>query len=701
METKDQLIELNVSGMHCNNCAISVHKLLEKKGVNDIYVDFANDEVKFRTESEELVPQLIKDIEGLGYKVSSVENAGQEKFFEKIENKFLFCLIFTIPLFLHMLLPFHWLHRPLVQLALCLPVFIMGCAYFGKSAFNSIRNGVPNMDVLIFTGSTAAFIYSLIGTIKGLGDDYLFYETTATIITLVLLGNVFEKRSVTQTTSAVRDLLKFQQTSAKRLINGEIEEIPSSEIRNGDTLVVNTGDKIPADGEIIWGEAAVNEAMLTGESMPVEKGKYDKAIGGTLVEKGSIKMLVTKTGKHTVLSQIIDLMKRAQAAKPPIQKLGDRVASIFVPVVVGIAILTFLLAYFIFDVSFQKAMLNGIAVLVISCPCAMGLATPTAVMVGLGRAARNGLLIKGGDTIEKIASIKQLVFDKTGTLTTGKFSLKRLDLSGIEEPEAISAIAAIESYSSHPVAVSLVEQLKERVAHRLIMTSVEEQKGIGMKATDASGNVYLIGSKNILEPDEITDEHNIFLKKNGTVVARLALEDEIKPGAKELIGNLKNLGIMPVLLSGDQEKRCRQIADETGIEEVYAEKLPHEKLEIIAELKKKGETAMMGDGINDAPALTSSDVGISMSDASHVAIQSAEVVLLKTDLRAVEQLLKIGNHTLLTIKQNLFWAFFYNLVAIPVAALGFLNPMVGALAMAFSDVIVIGNSIRLKTKKLD
>lgn len=696
----DELIELQVSGMHCNNCALSVHKMLEKRGLQEIYVDFANDEVKFKTSDRSLTPAIIKDIEGLGYKVSEDSIPVEEKYYDKIENRFYFSLIFTIPLFSHMFLPFHWLHNPYVQLALCTPVFILGCIHFGKSAYNSLRNGVPNMDVLIFIGSSAAFIYSLYGTIQNLGPDYLFYETAATIISLVLLGNVLEKRSVSQTTSAVRDLMKFQEVKANRLIDGNITEIHSSEIMPGDTLVVNSGDKIPVDGEIIWGEASVNEAMLTGESLPVEKSKYDQAIGGTLIEKGSIHILVTKTGKHTILAQIIELMKKAQAAKPPIQKLGDKVAAIFVPVVVGIAILTFVLAYFAFDVNFQKSMLNAIAVLVISCPCAMGLATPTAVMVGLGRAAKNGILIKGGNTIEEIAKLKYMVFDKTGTLTTGNFRIKDLDCINTREEEVVSIISAIEAYSNHPIAKSLVAELAERSPGKMIFSKVTEEKGLGMNAADADGNTYQFGSKHLLDQHEEATDFSLFLKKNGILIARIAIEDAIKPEASKLIQTLKQLDIIPVLLSGDLKKTCEDIASILGIEDVYAETLPHQKLEIIEKFKKRGKTAMVGDGINDAPALTSSDVGISMSDSSHIAIQSAEVVLLKSDLGAIDNMLRIGKHTLLTIKQNLFWAFFYNVIAIPVAALGFLNPMVGALTMAFSDVIVIGNSIRLKTKSL-
>lgn len=697
---QEKLIELNVTGMHCSNCALSIHNLLEKKGLKDVYVDFANSEVKFRSPDNTLLPGLIKDIEGLGYKVQASDDFMPESIFEKVENKFLFCLIFTLPLFLHMFLPFHVLHDPDIQLILCLPVFILGCVHFGKSALNSVINGIPNMDVLIFIGSSAAFIYSFIGTLYNLGTDFLFYETAATIITLVLLGNVIEKRSVTQTTSAVRDLLKFQENNATRILNGEKEQIKSSEIQIGNTLLVNTGDKVPTDGEIIWGEASINESMITGESIPVEKTKYDQVIGGTIIEKGSIHILATRVGKNTVLSQIIDLMKRAQAAKPTIQKLGDRVAAIFVPVVLGISLLTFMLAYFVFDIALQKALMNAIAVLVISCPCAMGLATPTAVMVGLGRAAKNGILIKGGNTIEEIAGIKFMVFDKTGTLTTGKFRIKQLVATDVDESEAASIISGIEEYSSHPIAESLVSELKSRFTKKIIFKKVKEEKGIGMNAIDAENNNYQLGSKKILENSTESADFNLYLTKNQKLIASLSIEDEIKADAKLLIDTLKEHNVIPILLSGDLKRKCEDLAYKLGITEIYAEKLPQEKLDIIEKIKKLGKTSMVGDGINDAPALSTSDVGVSMSSASQIAIQSSEVVLLNSDLKSIDMMLRIGKHTLLTIKQNLFWAFFYNVVAIPVAAFGFLSPMIGALTMAFSDVIVIGNSIRLKRKSI-
>jgi Cu+-exporting ATPase len=694
----EQLIELNVTGMHCNNCAISIHNLLAKKGLQNILVDFAGEEVKFSTDNEAAIPDIIKGIEQLGYKVVDDPALHPPKFYEKVENKFFFCLIFTVPLLLHMVLPWHFLQLPIVQLLLCIPVFLVGCLHFGKSAFSSVKNGVPNMDVLIFVGSSAAFIYSLVGTLQNLGPQYQFYETCATIITLVLLGNVFEKRSVTQTTSAVKDLVKFQQVSANRVIKDTIEVISARDVLPGDILLVNQGDKVPVDGDVLSGSALVDESMLTGESLPVEKEKYSKVIGGTIVQYGNIRVMATKVGSNTILAQIIDLMKKAQAAKPPVQKLGDKVASIFVPAVIFIALLTFTITYFAAHSGTQTALMNAIAVLVISCPCAMGLATPTAVMVGLGRAAKNGILIKGGDTIEAVANTRYVVFDKTGTLTTGKFSINEIKAEAGNEIENIRGIIlAIEERSNHPIARSLVAGLKTLPQQKVILRTAKEEKGLGMRAEDVDGNNYFLGTAKA----ENENHFNLSLYKNQALLAQVAIDDEIKPDAAELIAQLKKLGIIPVLLSGDKQNRCLKVAAAIGITEMHSEKLPDEKLAVIDIYKQKGKTIMIGDGINDAPALTQADVGVSMNDASQIAIQSARVILLNTDLHSVVKFLQISKHTLITIKQNLFWAFAYNVVAIPIAALGFLNPMIGAFAMAFSDVVVIGNSLRLKAKRLD
>jgi Cu+-exporting ATPase len=698
MKESNGQTELNVTGMHCTNCAISIHKYLENKGAKNIYVDFASDEVKFSDIPLDQIPQVVKGIESLGYQVGK-DKESKSTFWSSIELKFLVCLLFTIPLWSHMFIHVPLLHDPYVQLALCSPVYIIGLFYFGLSAFRSLWNKMPNMDVLIFMGSTAAFIYSVIGTYSKLGHDYQFYETCATIITLVFLGNVLEKRAVTKTTSALKDLIKYQDVKAIKIDEDQEIEITAKELKAGDVLKVNAGNQIPVDGDILEGHGWVDESMITGESLPIEKNKYDAVIGGTLLTDGNIRMIATKIGSKSVLYQIIQLIKDAQGKKPPIQKFGDKVAAYFVPIVITISFFTFFITYFIAQLPLQQSLMNAIATLVVSCPCAMGLATPTAVMVGLGRAAKQGILIKGGSTIEELSELKQFVFDKTGTLTTGDFNIKAIQTFGIEQSQVESIIAQLESYSNHPIARSIRKQLQEVKSYRIIFKEVNEIRGQGIFAVDTNGNSYSICNAKIGKKD-YSDRYDLTLTINEVVIAGIVLEDQIKPYAKELIQYLKDKNIRPILLSGDRQSKCERTAQRLGIADVYWEKSPEEKLSILSQIKKNGPTAMVGDGINDAPALTAADVGISLGDSTHIAIQSAKVVLLNNDLKSIEKLLKMGQHTLLTIKQNLFWAFAYNIVAIPLAAAGFLGPMLAALSMAFSDLIVIGNSIRLRFKKI-
>lgn len=704
-----QNVTLNIEGMSCTNCASGIEKFLEKEGLKDIHVNFATTEATFTIDPDKKkVENIIKGIDSLGYKAHLHEHGHTHTPGESsaVEKKFYFCLLFTIPLFLHMVLPFGILHHPLFQLVLSIPVILVGVRHFGKSAWSSLKMGIPNMDVLISIGSGAAFIYSLIGTIQYYGTPevhtYLFYETAATIITLVLLGNVLEHRSVKQTTTAIEELSKIQVTKAKKILTSDaIVEVGFEDIKVGDILLINTGDKVPVDGEIIWGEATVDESMISGESLPVDKTVKDKVIGGTIVVNGSIKMIAQLVGKDTLLSRIIELVKNAQQSKPAIQRIGDKVSAIFVPVVVGIALATFLLSYFVFDISMQASLMHSIAVLVISCPCAMGLATPTAVIVGIGRAAKNGILIKGGKTLEDFASIKNIVFDKTGTLTTGNFKIKNIRYYHETEEYVKGLIYKLESHSTHPIAVSLTDSLKESAAgSSIVFTSVQEEKGLGIKARDEK-NTYQIGSFATAKHLTEDDTHTVYLQKNNVLIATLDIEDEIRKNAKETLALLKKQGLNLILLSGDTHKKCKEIALHLGIDTVYSEQLPQDKLEIINRLVAQSPTAMVGDGINDAPSLESATVGISLSNATQVAIQSAQVILLKgDDLSFLTYAYQISKHTLTTIKQNLFWAFFYNVVAIPIAAIGLLNPMVAALAMAFSDVVVVGNSLRLKVKRI-
>jgi P-type Cu+ transporter len=699
-------ILLNIEGMDCANCAIGITKRLESRGLNNVNVNFATGEATFNIADKSALPQVISDIQKLGYKVID-KPQDHNKTLSTIEKRFYFSLVFTIPLFLHMVLPFTFLHNPFVQLILCLPVFFTGIFHFGRSALSSLRSGVPNMDVLIAVGSSAAFLYSLIGTLKYYGTplvhDYLFYETSATIITLVLLGNVLEHRSVRQTTSAIRDLSLLQVTKARKVLNidgkEQIIELNFDEVKPGDELLVNNGDKIPVDGIVLSGNASVDESMISGESIPLEKNTGSKVIGGTILIDGNFRMKAEKVGKETVLSKIIEMVKAAQNTKPSVQKLGDRVSAVFVPVVIGISVLTFLLSYFLFSVSLRDSLMHSIAVLVISCPCAMGLATPTAVMVGIGRAAKKGILIKGGSTLEELAGIKTIVFDKTGTLTTGNFKIKKIHSINGNEKALRSVIYNLEKNSSHPIAKSLVAELSTE-AEEITFSGIRETKGMGIEGIDSSNNHYMLGSYSIASKFTDDDSHQVYLIKNGQLEGWLDLEDEIKIGAAESIKKLSDSGIKTVLLSGDSLEKTGEVSAKLGIKENTGRMFPEEKLKRIEALSLNHKTAMVGDGINDAPALAKATVGISLSNATQIAVQSAQVILLNGDISKVYEAYQISRHTLITIRQNLFWAFFYNVVAIPIAASGFLNPMVAAFAMAFSDVIVIGNSIRLRTKKL-
>jgi len=708
-------ITLKVEGMTCTHCAATVAKSIERAGGADVDVNFATGEANFIVLDAASIEGIKEEIGKHGYKTEDSHylhkgDDDSQEGMSRLEKRFYFTLFFTIPLFSHMFLPsVEVLQNPVVQLILCLPVLFVGLIHFGKSAFNALKNGNFHMDVLIFTGFNAAFAYSLAGTIMYWGTaevhNFLFYETCATIITLVLMGNVLEHVSVRQTTSAISELSEIRAKKARKVVEeSEAEttvEIDYEQIKAGDVLLVNTGDKIPVDGKIIWGEATVDESMITGESIPIDKMLQEELIGGTILIKGSIRMKATGVGEETILSKIIELVKRAQQNKPDIQKLGDKVSAIFVPSVLLISAATFLVSYFGFHIPLEKAIMSAIAVLVISCPCAMGLATPTAVIAGIGRAAKKGILIKGGGTLEEFAKIQTIVFDKTGTLTTGKFKIEAIaPMDGYRKEEIMNLLLSLEQHSSHPIARSIFEELKN-VATTIPLTEATEEKGVGIIGKLESGDEVRLGSANILRGQKPEGAHSLYMTMNDQLIATIDIGDEIKENAKQMVQSMKNMGIKTILLSGDTAANCKTVADELGIEEIYSGQLPDQKLQKITELSAQGFTAMVGDGINDAPALSQASVGISLGNATQVAIESAQVVLLKSrDLTVINHALQISKHTYLTIKQNLFWAFAYNVVAIPIAAMGMLNPMVGALAMAFSDVIVIGNSIRLKTKQI-
>ena len=698
MKKIGEKIVLHVEGMTCNNCANGIKNHLEKNLIENVNVNFSLSEVSCNEDVTSNKKHIISLIEDIGYQVKNKNT--KEKKFSKVEVLFFISLLFTIPLFSHMFLDHNnILYNPFLQLGLCLPVYFIGLIYFGKSSFNSLKTGVPNMDVLIFMGSSAAFFYSIYGWWLFYGTNevhnYMFFETSATIITLVLLGNVLEHRSVKQTTTALKDLYKIKNTLAKKIYDDKIVDVKFEDIILDDILIVNSGDIIPTDGTIIWGDCSIDESMITGESLPVVKKTNSMVIGGTTLVSGSIKIKASKVGNNTILSQIIELVKNAQKDQPEIQKLGDKVSAIFVPIVICISILTFFISHYVFDIAFIDAFLRSIAVLVISCPCAMGLATPTAIMVGIGRAAKNGILIKGGNTLEKMASIKNIAFDKTGTITSGNFKILNLNVIEGNEDEIKHIIYNIEKHSSHPIANSLVSELKD-YSNELRIKNIDEKNGLGISA-QINNDIYFIG-KEIAENQK--RKFDVYIKKNNNIIATINLQDEIKDGTKEIINQLKK-EYNTTLVSGDRKEKCDEINRSLIFDNVFSNQSPEDKLKIIENLNKENNTLMVGDGINDAPALSKATLGLSLGHASQIAIQSSEIILLnKENLKQLPKALKISKHTLLTIKQNLFWAFSYNIIAIPIACLGYLNPMWAALFMAFSDVVVIGNSIRLKFKRI-
>jgi Cu+-exporting ATPase len=698
-----QHIELNVKGMTCTNCALGIEKYLQKEGLTGVNVDFSHEEVNFDLPDHRSLPPILKGIERLGFEVVKEENlAAASQGLSKVERYFYLSLIGTVPLLAHMFLSWHWLHNPWVQLAFATPVFLIGLWHFGRSGWSSLKTGVPNMDVLITVGTVAAYGYSLYGTVLHLGPDFLFYETAASIISLVLLGNVMEHRAVQQTTSAVKDLTRLRPQRATRIHLADQQEVlqsvPVSQVAQGDHLQVNSGDRIPVDGRIEAGQGEVDESMLTGESLPVSRQAGDEVVGGSLLVSGSLRMQATRVGKEGTLAQIIDLVKKAQADKPDLQQLADRVSAIFVPAVLGISLLTFGLSYLVFGLALQAAIIHSVAVLVIACPCAMGLATPTAVVVGIGRASRQGLLIKGGRTLEQFAGIKRVVFDKTGTLTTGAFQLEAIHAPASEQEAVRQVIMSLEQYSSHPIARSL--SLALAGTRPLPLHGVNETKGVGLVGQDEAGHQYQLGAYRIAQGLTNDRNHSLYLLRDGRLWATVDLKDDLREGAKAAIAYLQGQGIETVLLSGDQQQRCEEVGRALGIDLILGEQLPDEKLRRIEAYSQAEPTAMVGDGINDAPALARATVGISLGSATDIAMQSAQVVMLQGRLSLLPELHRISVHTLLTIKQNLFWAFFYNVIAIPAAAMGFLQPIIAAAAMAFSDVIVVGNSLRLRIKRL-
>ena len=700
-------VQWKVEGMDCSSCALTIHKYLEKQGMKNVKVNSVSGDVSFEMNGSPATPKLIKGLSDLGYEVANQQQATEKKkpFFSTHLHRFFFCLPFALVFVLHMIpgLHIHFLENPWLQLGLTIPVYLVGMDFFGRSAWKSLRNGLPNMNVLVALGSTAAFVYSLYGTLTGQAENFMFYETSVTIITLVFLGNYLEDASIQSTQRELNKLVKSQKVMANMIAfddkhQEQIFPVENTQLRVGDLILIKSGEQVPIDCKILWGEAHVNEAIVTGESSPVHKYAKDKLIGGSVISDGTIKAQVTAVGDDTVLAGIINMVKQAQGEKPPVQLLADRISAIFVPLVISIAVITLIVNWILLS-QFTPALMRSIAVLVIACPCAMGLATPAAIAVGLGRAAKNGILFRNATSLEMFKNITQVVFDKTGTLTTGKFVVSGLKFLVGEESEFKKIAYSLEKYSNHPIAKSITDEWKTKDEIR--WNKIEEIKGLGMKASDKEGNEYWAGSFNVAKEFTIEDDHNIYIVKNNGLLGWINIKDEIRPEAKSVVDYLHSKNIKTILLSGDRRAKCEALAAQLNIDEVIAEQTPEQKLQKIADLNAATPTAMVGDGINDAPALAKATIGISMSEASQVAVQSAQVVLMSHGLKKMPMALGLGKATYVTIKQNLFWAFAYNIVAIPVAAFGFLTPTFGALVMGLSDVVLAINSVRLFVKKVE
>jgi Cu+-exporting ATPase len=702
-----ETINWKVEGMSCSTCALTIGKYLEKRGGQNVRVSLASGDVSFDIKDDHDRMQLQEGINQLGYTViKERESATSDRRpLNKHLRYFLFCLPFTLLLMLPMITGLSGLHGlmdPWIQLLICMPVYVAGLLFFGRSAVQSLLNGSPNMNVLIALGATAAFGYSVAGTLFHLGPAYQFYETAAAIITIVFLGYFIEDASIKATQRSLKKLAGSQKTMANMIaFDDQHQEIlfpvESTQLRSGDLILIRSGEPVPADCKILWGEAGVDESILTGESLPVDKTAKGNLIGGSLLVSGTVKAQVTASAGETVLAGIVRLVEQAQGEKPPLQLLADRISAVFVPVVLLLAALTFLGNYFYLHAT-APALMRSIAVLVIACPCAMGLATPAAIAVGLGRAARKGILIRNARHLEAFHSIRQVIFDKTGTLTTGEFSIHDWQ-SFSRTPEAFRQIAfSLEKYSNHPIARSITREWKDK--NTLRWAKVEEIKGLGMRGESRDGDVYWAGSYKVAAALTADATHNVYIVCNDQLLGWIDIRDTVRPESASVVRWLRQKGIHTILLSGDRQETCIALARELGISEVLAEQTPEQKLQQVAILNGRMPAAMVGDGINDAPALACATLGISMSDSSRLAVQTADVVLMDDGLSRLPAALELGRLTYSTIRGNLFWAFFYNIIAIPIAAFGGLVPAVAALAMGFSDVILVANSLRLYAKKI-
>ncbi len=744
-EIKLQKISAPVSGMTCASCVARVEKSIGKiEGVKQVSVNLATEKVTFEIdETVNSFSQIEKAVEEAGYKIDlssfgkdenkatgKVQSETDNKYYKELKKDFLIAAIFTIPIFLiSMGMMWEYFHTVFVvsdEMAnkilfiLTIPVVFISGRRFYKIFINNLKHRTADMNSLVAIGTGSAFIYSTILTlfpesfISASMSSHTYFETTAVIITLILMGRVLESRAKSKTSLAIKKLIELKPRTVLVKRNNVEQEISLEELSLGDVVIIKPGGKIPADGKIITGFSAIDESMITGESMPVEKSINSKVIGGTINKTGSFEFEVTAIGDNSILGQIIKLVEEAQGSKAPIQKLADKIAAVFVPVIILIAVVTFLGWLLFSSTGFSIALLNFVAVLIIACPCALGLATPTAIIVGTGKGAQNGILIRNAESLELAHKIDTIIFDKTGTITTGKVKVSSVHTNLIDEKELLTLTGSLEQKSEHPIAHAIVSYGKDKGIRFENINNFESLTGSGLKG-QVSGKEILIGNKNLMDNYSIStnefttviDEYSdigktlIFVAIDYELKGLLILEDEIKNNSEEVISKLKKMNLKTVLLTGDNNQAAKVISKKAGFDDYKAEVLPEDKLKIISEYQNKGKiVAMVGDGINDAPALVQSNVGIAMGTGTDVAIESGDIILMSGDLNGVPNAIKLSRLTLATIKQNLFWAFIYNIIGVPLAAFGLLNPMIAALAMSFSSVSVITNSLRLKRKEI-
>ncbi len=723
---------IKITGMTCSACAARIDKKLNKlEGVSSSNVNLATEKAVVVYDDSVVKEQdLVNAINSIGYGAEIEKEVNREKEKEEkakrlkyLKYELIISIVLSIPLLLAMILSMLKLHTGVLsneyfQLILAFPIqFIIGAKFY-KNAYKSIKSGSANMDVLISMGTSAAYLYSIylvffttvdMGMVK-----HLYFESSAIIITLVLLGKYLEARAKLKTSNAIEKLIGLQAKTARVIRDSKEIDIPIEDVVVGDIIVVRPGEKIPVDGIIIDGKSSIDEAMITGESMPVSKETGDNVIGATINKQGSFKFEAKKIGKDTMLSQIIRLVEQAQGSKAPIQQVADKVSGVFVPAVLVIAVITFV-AWILITGDFEAAFKAAISVLVIACPCALGLATPTAIMVGTGKGAQNGILIKGGEYLEMAYKLNALVFDKTGTITKGTPEVTDIvKLSDINEDELLKIAASLEKKSEHPLGVAIYNFAVKKFGEINDPDDFIAIAGKGVSGIVDSKKIY-IGTRNLvrennLEINEIEDKLLEFEKSGKTamiisseseILGIIAVSDTVKETSKEAIEELEKMGITTYMITGDNKATAEYIGKLVGIKNVIAEVLPQDKASNIEKLKQEGKkVGMVGDGINDAPALATADVGIAMGTGTDVAIESAAITLMNGDLNSIVTAIRLSKKTMQKIKQNLFWAFIYNIIGIPFAFFGMLNPIIAGAAMAFSSVSVVTNSLSLNRAKI-